>query len=129
MKIGHVIPAASLLILIGCVQGFGQYKYEPPPQINDGIRVGTLKDAGLDEAKIVEGTNQILNGTFTNIHSLLIFRRGRLVYENYFTGEDVERGVGALGVTIYQEIVFSVLAAMYAVMVGDLIVTVLRWLW
>jgi hypothetical protein len=30
--------------------------------------------------------------------------------------------------TIYQEIVFSVIAAMYAVMVGDLIATVLRWL-
>jgi hypothetical protein len=31
--------------------------------------------------------------------------------------------------TIYQEIVFSVLAAMYAVMLGELVVTVLRWLW
>jgi hypothetical protein len=37
--------------------------------------------------------------------------------------------IGALGLTIYQEILFSVIAAMHAVMVGDLIATVLRWLW
>lgn len=74
------------------------YRYTPPEKLNDGISTGTLKDAGLDEAKIVAGTNEILKGTYPNIHSLLIFRNGRLVYENYFTGEDVERGVGPLGI-------------------------------
>jgi len=74
-----------------------QYKYTPPEKLSDGIRVGTLEDAGLDEAKITAATEEILKGTYPNIHSLLIFRKGRLVYENYFTGEDRERGVGPLG--------------------------------
>lgn len=74
------------------------YKYTPPVQLNDGIKTGTLRAAKIDEAKIVAGTNEILKGTFPNMHSLLIFRHNKLVYENYFTGEDVERGVGPLGV-------------------------------
>ncbi|MBA3769560.1 MAG: serine hydrolase [Blastocatellia bacterium] len=74
------------------------YRYTPPEKLNDGIRTGTLKDAGLDEAKIVAGTNEILNGTYPNIHSLIIIRNGRLVFEKYFTGEDFHRGKGRLGV-------------------------------
>jgi CubicO group peptidase (beta-lactamase class C family) len=74
------------------------YRYTAPAKMKDGIRTGTLKDAGLDEAKIVAGTNEILIGTYPNIHSLLIFRDGKLVFEEYFTGEDVERGVGPVGV-------------------------------
>ncbi|HSI87654.1 MAG TPA: serine hydrolase [Pyrinomonadaceae bacterium] len=74
------------------------YKYSPPAKLNDGINTGTLRSAKIDEAKIEAGTNEILKGTFPNIHSLLIFRHGKLVYENYFKGEDVERGVGPLGI-------------------------------
>lgn len=74
------------------------YRYSPPEDLTDGIKIGTLKRAGLDEAKIVAGTNQIASGIYANIHSLLILRDNRLVYENYFTGEDVERGKGPLGV-------------------------------
>ncbi len=74
------------------------YKYVPPERLNDGLRTGTLKDSDLDEAKIVAGTNEILKGTYPNIHSLLIIRNGRLVFEKYFTGEDFHRGKGRLGV-------------------------------
>ena len=79
-------------------QQAADYRYAPPVKLNDGIKTGTLRAAKIDEAKIVAGTNEILKGTFPNMHSLLIFRRGKLVYENYFAGEDVERGVGPLGV-------------------------------
>lgn len=77
------------------------YRYEPPEQLTDGIRTGTLKDAGLDEAKIVAGANEILKGTYPNIHSLLIIRNGRLVFEKYFVGEDFHRGKGRLGVVTH----------------------------
>ncbi|MBK9163234.1 MAG: serine hydrolase [Acidobacteria bacterium] len=87
-----VVPPAALS------QQVADYKYAPPAKLNDGIKTGTLRSAKIDEAKIVAGTNEILKGKFPNMHSLLIFRHGKLVYENYFTGEDVERGVGPLGV-------------------------------
>ena len=82
-------------------QPSSSYKYSPPAKLNDGIDVSSLKAAKLDEAKIVAGTNEILKGTYPNIHSLLIFRHGKLVYENYFKGDDYERGVGPLGVVTH----------------------------
>lgn len=87
-----VVPPAALS------QQAADYKYAPPAKLNDGIKTGTLRSAKIDETKIVAGTNDILKGKFPNMHSLLIFRHGKLVYENYFRGEDVERGVGPLGV-------------------------------
>lgn len=73
------------------------YRYTPPEKTKDGIRTGSLKNAGMNETKIVAGMNDILKGTYPNIHSLLIFRNGKLVLEEYFTGEDVERGIGPVG--------------------------------
>ncbi|CAN5227538.1 serine hydrolase [soil metagenome] len=93
-----IIFALLLFHLPLFAQQAATFKYVPPEKLNDGIRTGTLKDSGLDEAKIVAGTNEILKGTYPNIHSLLIFRNGRLVYENYFTGEDVDRGAGPIGI-------------------------------
>lgn len=87
-----VVPPAALS------QQAADYKYAPLAKLNDGIKTGTLRSAKIDETKIVAGTNDILKGKFPNMHSLLIFRHGKLVYENYFRGEDVERGVGPLGV-------------------------------
>jgi hypothetical protein len=65
---------------------------QKPEQLDDGIRVGDLKD--FDEAKIADATKLIVDGTYPNIHSLLIFNHGKLVYENYFTGADRRRGGG-----------------------------------
>lgn len=79
-------------------QQTASYKYTPPEKVSDGIRVGTLKNAGVDQAKILSGVGEILKGTYGNTHSLLIFRKGILVFEEYFTGDDVERGVGPVGV-------------------------------
>ncbi len=75
-----------------------QYRYVSPEAFNDGIKTASLKNAGLDEAKIISGIEAIRGGAYPNIHSILIFRNGKLVLEEYFTGEDVERGVGPLGV-------------------------------
>lgn len=106
MNFGKSLATAKILFLISLFAHsnvFAQhlpssYIYLPPENLKDNIRTGTLKGAGLDEAKIVGGTNEILKGTYPNIHSLLIFRNGKLVFEEYFTGEDVERGVGPIGV-------------------------------
>jgi len=87
--------AIICLPLFCCLSGLGQspacdtnYSYRLPPQLNDGLAVGSLKDAGIDSAKIIKLTKLILSDTFTNIHSLLILRNNKLVYENYFAGKD-----------------------------------------
>jgi CubicO group peptidase (beta-lactamase class C family) len=42
-------------------------------------------------------TDSIRNGNYTNVHSALIFRHNKLVYENYFPGNDEVRKKGFVG--------------------------------
>ncbi len=71
--------------------------YKKPLQLNDGIQTETLKNAGIDEKMIRAMNDSIVNGNYPNIHSVLILHNNKLVYENYFPGIDVTRGVGFVG--------------------------------
>ncbi len=55
----------------------------------------------LNEASIEAGIEEIRRGTYGNIHSLLIFRRGRLVSESYFPGEDEDNHRGNIGLVLH----------------------------
>ncbi len=101
--------AAVLLANLYCLSCFSQehirdtnYAYEAPQQLNDGINTGNLTDGGLDSAKIIKLTRLILADTFTNIHSLLILRNNKLIYENYFPGNDEIWGL-KLGYTAHDK--------------------------
>ena len=59
----------------------------------DGIRIGFLSDAGIDSFTINKIDTAIRNGTYPNIHSLLIAKDNRLVYENYWPGKDENWGL------------------------------------
>ena len=78
-----------------CFTCFGQtpardttYQYTIPPQLNDGINIGDMGGVGIDSLPVIKLTRLILADTFTNIHSLLIYRDDKLVYESYFPGRD-----------------------------------------
>ncbi len=67
------------------------YQYQRPKDRNDGIAVGTIvqTDLGPDMPdKIVRG---ILDGTWKDVHSVLLYQHGKLVLEEYFYGYDVDR--------------------------------------
>jgi pimeloyl-ACP methyl ester carboxylesterase len=74
-------------------------KYKKPEQLNDGIKTATLKEVGLNEKIINALTDSIINGGYPNIHSILIICNNKLVYENYFPGNDAIRGIGFVGFT------------------------------
>jgi hypothetical protein len=59
-----------------------------PAQINDGWDTGHLGSVGLDPELIGKLISQIRNGTYKNIHSMLIVRNGKLVVEEYFSGQE-----------------------------------------
>ena len=60
--------------------------YEKPEQLDDGWEVSSLAEEGLDGRKIAELTERVEKGRYGLVHSCLIVRHGRLVYERYFRG-------------------------------------------
>lgn len=102
-RIFLIYGAIALLIVQAQVwaQPSTDYKYSPPAKLNDGIQTGTLMSAKLDEAKVSAGMNEVLKRTYGNIHSVLIFRNGKLVCEEYFTGPDENNHKGGIGVVAH----------------------------
>lgn len=81
----------SLILLaifsVGCqLEISGQYIYRPPVPLEDGLETGTLEEAGIKPEKIIQASNKILNGQFSEVHAMLIFKDNKLVFEEYYTG-------------------------------------------
>jgi CubicO group peptidase (beta-lactamase class C family) len=68
------------------------YKYETPDQLDDGWKTESLSDAGIDEIILYNLMNRICATSEHNIHSILIVKDSRLVFEEYFEGEKFKLG-------------------------------------
>jgi CubicO group peptidase (beta-lactamase class C family) len=62
------------------------YTYRPPENINNGLDVGTLDEVNIDLELIEQAVNDINRGKYREVHSVLIFKDGKLVLEEYFEG-------------------------------------------
>lgn len=84
--------AVILFFVIGCT-GFAdsEYQYRQPKENGDGLRTGTLSEAGFDNGLITKGVNRINGDKYGEIHSVLIYKKGKLVLEEYFDGHDYQR--------------------------------------
>ena len=56
--------------------------------MGDGWDTASLGSVGMDSAPIMDLVERVRSGQLANIHSVLIVRRNRLVFEEYFTGAD-----------------------------------------
>jgi CubicO group peptidase (beta-lactamase class C family) len=75
------------LLLVRCEQDFSpQYTYRPPENINDGFDVGSLGDVNIDSVFIEQAVENIYKGKYKEVHSVLIYKDDRLVFEEYFKG-------------------------------------------
>lgn len=71
--------------------------YKNPVPFKDGIQTATLKEVGLNEKILQAMSDSIVYGNYPGIHSVLIIRNNKLVYEQYWPGYDVVRGKGFVG--------------------------------
>jgi CubicO group peptidase (beta-lactamase class C family) len=55
-------------------------------QANTDWRIGSFIETGFDSLKVSEMEGRILDSTYQNIHSVLIVKDQKLVYEKYFQG-------------------------------------------
>lgn len=72
--------------------GFEPYRYREPAKLDDGWTTAPLGAVGMDRGPIEAMTNALRRYPEWNIHAVLIERDGRLVYEEYFAGEDQRWG-------------------------------------
>jgi CubicO group peptidase (beta-lactamase class C family) len=73
--------------------GFPQreYTYQQPEAIDDGWETASLNETDIDAEKINEMMLDILSGNDKNIHSILLIKNGKLVFEEYFYGYTRDR--------------------------------------
>jgi CubicO group peptidase (beta-lactamase class C family) len=62
------------------------YQYQVPVETGDGWETASLADVGMDEAYLIEFMNRLKTIDKHRLHSLLIVKDGKLVFEEYFPG-------------------------------------------
>jgi hypothetical protein len=60
------------------------YKRSLHPKLNDGINTGAVGPAGLDKKLIQDMVAKVADGSYPDVHSILVARNGKLVVEEYF---------------------------------------------
>jgi CubicO group peptidase (beta-lactamase class C family) len=87
------IKRLSVIILAITIIGCNSKKdcfYENPIDINDGLNVSTLEEHKLDTTIFNKINQDICNGNYGNIHSLLVIENNELVVEQYYNGWEKE---------------------------------------
>lgn len=60
------------------------YRYQQPAALNDGLKTGDVAASGLDASLLSDMMQKIIDGTYKDVHSILIIKDGKLVFEEYF---------------------------------------------
>ncbi len=74
------------ITLLFCSQEPEIYTYSKPPLLRDGWPVAAPEDVGLDANYLLKLDSLIRSDHYTGIHSMLLARKGSLVYEAYYNG-------------------------------------------
>ena len=85
-----IIGILIILSLIGCNQK-NDYSYQKPIDINDGLNVSTLEEHELDTVIFNKLNQDICEGKYGNVHSLLVIENNDLVIEQYYNDWKKER--------------------------------------
>jgi len=67
------------------------YHYQPPADLHDDIAVGDIAKSDLGAATATAIVRAVLDGTYKDVHSVLLYQHGKLVLEEYFYGYNVQR--------------------------------------
>lgn len=89
----RTIVFLSILLLIKCTDDstssdISAHQYVIPVTTNDGWQTASLSEVGLNEDLLIELTDRISAGFFDHIHSVVIIKDDKLVFEEYWTGND-----------------------------------------
>lgn len=72
-----------VVLLVSCAPA---HTFRVPEQTNDGWQTASLAEVGIDERTIEQAIDRVRDNTYQNIHSILIVKDDKLVFEEYFSG-------------------------------------------
>lgn len=91
MRKAKILIFILLLIVSGCkADPQFQYEYQQPKKLDDGFDVASLKSVDMDESLIEKAVSGILSGRYGEVHSMLIYKNNKLVFEEYFPGHSYQ---------------------------------------
>ena len=90
-------PALALFLWFVCLPIVAMAQETSESTLPDDWSLSTLESEGINPEPIVQVAHQIRSRVYENIHSFLIVRNGKLVFEAYYTGTDGSRGVVEFG--------------------------------
>jgi len=80
-----------LIVQTCCInESFENSEYKIPIQTNDGWETTSLESVGMDEIPLLYLLEVFEDIEDHNLHSLLIIKNGKLVFEEYFPGDKFE---------------------------------------
>lgn len=89
----YILNIAILSLLLTSCDTYNtsaQYNYQSPERLDDGLEVGTLEEVNMDVRAIEAAVDGILAGRYSEVHSMLIYKDGKLVLEEYFQGHEYQ---------------------------------------
>lgn len=93
------------------------YVYAPPATVSDGWATDHLAGHGIETAPLQALVQGVRDGTYTNIHAILLARHGQLLLEEYFAGMGVSTMYTRYGRDTLHELA-SVTKSVNATLVG-----------
>ena len=72
-------------------QETSNYQYKSPVDMHDGIAVGDIASSPLGAVTANAIVRAILDGTYNDVHSVLLYQNKKLVLEEYFYGYNAQR--------------------------------------
>lgn len=66
----------------------GNYIYTVPEVTGDGWQTASLSSVGMNTSRLVSLVNRIIDNSYTEVHSVIIVKNDKLVFEEYFPGHD-----------------------------------------
>lgn len=67
------------------------YQYHAPADLHDGIAVGDIASSDFGAATAAAIVHRVLDGTYKDVHGVLLYQHGQLVMEEYFYGYNIGR--------------------------------------
>jgi CubicO group peptidase (beta-lactamase class C family) len=86
--ISSQVPVTVAALVTPATEGM-DYQSVIPQDLHDGLHVGSASEVGIDQKVLDLLTQSILDEHYPNVHSVLLWKDGKLFYERYFYGFDV----------------------------------------